>query len=205
MRRTIAIVIAASFAGIILFSGIGQAQGLKLAFVDFEKFAKKSVRYQQMQKKFATLVARKRADLEKKRKEILTLKEQLQKQGPMLKEQTRTAKIKEIGIKEMEFKLAEKGAQNSLQNAQREQMAIFQRDVRKIIGSIRKQHNYSMILNSGALISAGDTFDITDTAAKLYDGAGTAPKPAARPAAKPRPKPAARPAPKRTAPAKNKK
>ena len=37
MRRTIAIVIAASFAGIILFSGIGQAQGLKLAFVDFEK------------------------------------------------------------------------------------------------------------------------------------------------------------------------
>ncbi len=33
----------------------------------------------------------------------------------MLKEDTRNQKIKEIGIKEMEFKLAEKEAQNSLQ------------------------------------------------------------------------------------------
>ena len=57
-----------------------------------------------------------KTSLENRKKEMDTLNEQLQKQGPMLKEETRNTKIKELGIKEMEFNLAEKEAHNSLQN-----------------------------------------------------------------------------------------
>jgi outer membrane protein len=123
----------------------GQAQDLKVAFVDLQKFASKSVKAQTMQKKLMDLMNTKRTALENKKKELQELQEKLQKQGPMLKEDTRNQMIKEIGIKEMEFKLAEKEAQNSLQNEEREMMEVFQRDLTKIIAQIRAQKGYTMV------------------------------------------------------------
>jgi outer membrane protein len=176
----------------------GQAQDLKVAFVDLQKFASKSVKAQTMQKKLMDLMNTKRTALENKKKELGELQEQLQKQGPMLKEDTRNQKIKEIGIKEMEFKLAEKEAQNSLQNEEREAMEIFQRDLTKIIARIRAQKGLTMIFNQAALLSADDSLDITDEVAKAYDAEATG---ATAPAASPKPK-AAAPAPAPAAPKK---
>jgi Skp family chaperone for outer membrane proteins len=114
----------------------------------------------------------------------------------MLKEDTRNQMIKEIGIKEMEFKLAEKEAQNSLQNEEREMMEVFQRDLTKIIAQIRAQKGYTMVFNQAALLSADDALDITEDVAKAYDAA------AAAPAAAPKKAPAAGPAPAPAAPKK---
>ncbi len=163
------------------------AQEGKFAFVDFQKFASKSKRAQNQQQRFAQMVETKRVALENKKKEMEALNEQLQKQGPMLKEETRNEKIKQLGIKEMEFKLAEKEAQNALQNEQREQQEIFRRDITKIINKIRTERKYMMIFDSAALLSADDALDITDEVVKLYDaepddhkgGAADKPKPAA--------------------------
>jgi|UniRef100_A0A7C4ET98 outer membrane protein len=162
------------------------AQEAKFAFVDFQKFAAKSKRAQNQQQKFAQMVDAKRAALETKKKEMEALNEQLQKQGPMLKEETRNEKIKQLGIKEMEFKLAEKEAQNALQNEQREQQEIFKRDITKVINQIRAAKHYTLIFDSAALLSADDALDITDEVVRLYDaepedakGAAAKPKPAA--------------------------
>lgn len=162
------------------------AQEAKFAFVDFQKFAAKSKRAQNQQQKFAQMVDAKRAALETKKKEMEALNEQLQKQGPMLKEETRNEKIKQLGIKEMEFKLAEKEAQNALQNEYREQQEILKRDITKVINQIRAAKHYTLIFDSAALLSADDALDITDEVVRLYDaepedakGAAAKPKPAA--------------------------
>jgi len=178
------------------------AQGVKFAFVDFQKFAAKSKRAQNQQQKFAQMVDAKRVALENKKKEMDALNEQLQKQGPMLKEETRNEMIKQLGIKEMELKLAEKEAQNALQNEQREQQEIFRRDITKIINQLRTQKNYTLIFDSAALLSADDALDITDEVVQLYDASeddskAAKPKPAA-PSAAPtqtpaKPKPPATP------------
>jgi outer membrane protein len=174
----------------------GQAQDLKVAFVDLQKFASKSVKAQTMQKKLMDRMNTLRTSLESKKKELADLQEQLQKQGPMLKEDTRNQKIKEIGIKEMEFKLAEKEAQNSLQNEERDTMESFQRDLTKIIARIRAQKGLIMVFNQAALLSADDALDITEDVAKAYDAE------AAAPAAAPKKAPAAGPAPAPAAPKK---
>jgi Skp family chaperone for outer membrane proteins len=102
---------------------------------------------------------------------------------------------KNIGMKEMELKLAEKSAQNSLQNEEQEAMKIFQRDLVNIISKIRTQKGLTMVFNQAALLSADDALDITAEVAKAYDAT------AAAPAAAPRPKaPAAAPAHKKAAP-----
>jgi outer membrane protein len=197
MRKHLLTFVCAVSALVLVCVVTGQAQDLKVAFVDLQKFASKSVKAQTMQKKLMDLMNTKRTALENKKKELQELQEKLQKQGPMLKEDTRNQMIKEIGIKEMEFKLAEKEAQNSLQNEEREMMEVFQRDLTKIIAQIRAQKGYTMVFNQAALLSADDALDITADVAKAYDAA------AAAPAAAPKPKaPAAGPAPAPAAPKK---
>ncbi len=180
------VILSMGFAAMLFSAPLHEclAQEAKFAFVDFQKFAAKSKRAQNQQQKFAQMVDAKRAALENKKKEMEALNEQLQKQGPMLKEETRNEKIKQLGIKEMEFKLAEKEAQNALQNEQREQQEIFRRDITKIINDIRTAHKYTMIFDSAALLSADDALDITDQVVKLYDAE---PDQAAAAPAKPKP------------------
>lgn len=196
MRKHLLSFVCAVSALVLVCVVTGQAQDLKVAFVDLQKFASKSVKAQTMQKKLMDLMNTKRTALENKKKELQELQEKLQKQGPMLKEDTRNQMIKEIGIKEMEFKLAEKEAQNSLQNEEREMMEIFQRDLTKIIARIRAQKGLIMVFNQAALLSADDALDITEDVAKAYDAE------AAAPAAAPKKAPAAGPAPAPAAPKK---
>jgi outer membrane protein len=196
MRKHFLAFVCAVSALVLVCVATGQAQDLKVAFVDLQKFASKSVKAQTMQKKLMDRMNTLRTSLENKKKELADLQEQLQKQGPMLKEDTRNQKIKEIGIKEMEFKLAEKEAQNSLQNEERDTMESFQRDLTKIIARIRAQKGLMMVFNQAALLSADDALDITDDVAKAYDAE------AAAPAAAPKKAPAAGPAPAPAAPKK---
>lgn len=196
MRKHFLAFVCAVSALVLICVVTGQAQDLKVAFVDLQKFASKSVKAQTMQKKLMDRMNTLRTSLENKKKELADLQEQLQKQGPMLKEDTRNQKIKEIGIKEMEFKLAEKEAQNSLQNEERDTMESFQRDLTKIIARIRAQKGLMMVFNQAALLSADDALDITEEVAKAYDAE------AAAPAAAPKKAPAAGPAPAPAAPKK---
>lgn len=187
--------ISLSIATLILSLAFGTcfAQApLTIAFVDLQQFQAKSKRIQEMQKHFAELNNIKRTGLEKKQNELKALSEQLQKQGPMLKEDTRNEKIKEIGMKEMELKLAQKQAETELQNEARALDETMMRDLVKIIGDVRKQKKLSLILNStSAILAADDSLDITDEVVKIYDASAPT-----KPAAADKPKPAAAPKPK---------
>jgi Skp family chaperone for outer membrane proteins len=195
MKRSMLIVVVAVFCAAFVLSGVCGAQEGKIAFVDFQKFAEKSQKAQEQQKSFMNKVTVKKQALETKKKEYDELREQLEKQGPMLKEDTRNAKIKELAMKEMELKLAEKEAENALQNEQRDAQEIFRRDISKVIAAVRAEKKLMMVFNSAALLSVDDSLDITDEVARRYDAEAGAAKPA--PAA-PK-KPAAAPAPKKPA------
>lgn len=183
MKRHAVTTVCAALMMIVFSAGTCLAQQLKIGFVDFAKFATESKRAQEQQKRFQALVAQKRAILEKKKKELEDLQQQIQKQAPLLKEDTRNQKIKEVGIKEMELKLAEREAENTLRNEQREAQEVFQTDVVKVISDIRKQKGLTMVLNYQALLSADDSLNITADVVKAYDAQKAAPPKATKPPA----------------------
>jgi outer membrane protein len=180
-------------AALILTFAFGTAfaqSTLTVGFVDLQQLQAKSKRIQEMQKKFAELNNIKRANLEKKQNDLKALTDQLQKQGPMLKEETRNEKIKEIGMKEMELKLTQKQAESELQNEARALDESMMRDLHKIISELRKQKNLSLIFNStAALLAADDSFDLTNEVVQMYDASA-----ATKPASSEKPKPAGPPA-----------
>ncbi|MBI5251673.1 MAG: OmpH family outer membrane protein [Desulfomonile tiedjei] len=167
-------------ATVFVTTGISWGQEAKFGFVNLQVISRKSVKAQELQKKLVQAMESKRGALETKKKELMDLNDQLQKQGAMLKQETRDGKIKEIAGKEVEYKLAEQEAQNALQNQQREVEEVFIRDITKVISKIRAQKHLAAVLNSAALFSADDAMDITEEVIKAYDAdsgdAGPAPK-----------------------------
>ncbi len=157
------------------------AEPSQFAFFDLMKFVNKSVKAKEQQEKLKKIAELKASNLENKRKELATLQEQLQKQAPMLKEETRNEKIKEIGSKEFDYKMAEKEAQTTVQNEERAFMEILQRDVTKIVSKIRTDRKLLIVFGSQMLISADDNLDITDEVIKLYDADADAGKASAAP------------------------
>ncbi len=179
MKRHVRI-LGLSLIAFFAVASVCSAQEAKIAFVNLQKFEQKSLRAQELQRKFQGLMDQKRQALEHKKSELMSLKDQLEKQGPMLKEDTRNAKIRELSVKDTEYKLAEQEAQNSLQSQAREAHQILQQDLSKIISEIRIEKKLAYVLNSAALLSADDALEITDEVIKKYDASAPA---AAAPAA----------------------
>jgi outer membrane protein len=192
MMKTRALVTGlATTTALLFFLGICGAQDIKVGFVDLMKFAQQSKKAQEQQQRLMKMAEKERTTLENKEKELVALQDQLQKQGPMLKEETRNQKVNEFNIKKMELEMAKKDAQNKLQNEQREAQELIQKDVSKVIGHIRTQKKLTLVFNSAALLSADDALDITDDVVRLYDAeAGKAPAAKSAPAKPAAPKPA---------------
>jgi Skp family chaperone for outer membrane proteins len=212
-------VVCAASATALVCAITGLAQDLKVGFVDLQKFATKSVKAQEMQKKLTDLLSN--MPMANERKELATLEEQFLKQDPMLRE-TRFQLAEEIRIKAIEIKkLAEEMSRHRaldrdvpdagrfLQDDYIESALVrwyelnnrgnvnYQPDLVKIIDRIRRQKGLSIVFNQPAFLSAEGSLDITDEVAEAYD-AEPDPDPKA-PAAPPRPKgSAAAPVPKRS-------
>jgi outer membrane protein len=191
----VACAIVATFGG-----SICSAQdALKYAFVDQEAFVMKSKKAMGARQKLQELYAQKQQELEKRKSDIMALEEEIKRQGPMLKEDKRDEKLRELGQKQLEFQLAERQAQTVLQNEQRDAMQSLRKDLQKVIHDIRKKRDLIMVFDRVALLDVEESLDLTDEVAKLYDG--LAPGAEAKPPAAEKPKPGAAPTPAPVAPA----
>jgi Skp family chaperone for outer membrane proteins len=181
MSRYLVSIIAAAFAAAFLCVSVSSAEDAKYGFVDMQKFMAESTKAKAQQKKLMDLLQVKKTSLEKMARDIQTLKDEVQKQAAMLDEKVRNDKIKEVTMKETEFKLAEQEAKSVLQNEERDMMESLQQDMMRIITKIRQDKKLALVFNSAALLSADDALNITAEVAKAYDadtsaGAKPAPK-----------------------------
>lgn len=194
--KLLSMIVAACLV-VISWSAAGAQDSPKLAFFAMSNFMQHSAKAKEQQKKVINLMEQKRTALENKKKELMAKGEELQKQGAMLKEEKRNEMIIDIKKKEIEYQMAEKEAQQALQNEEREFMEMMQRDITRIIKTVREQKKLDFVFTAEAVISANDTFDISEEVVKLYDADAEVGKPVAkqRPAAPAPAKPKA-PAPK---------
>jgi Skp family chaperone for outer membrane proteins len=112
--------------------------------------------------------------LDRKVDEIRALKEKLEKTGPMLKEETRNAMIRDVSIKETELKLAQQEAESSLQSAFRDWEQTMQQDLTKIVSQIRVEKKLAYIARAEALLAYDPAMDITDEVISRYDASHSA-------------------------------
>lgn len=181
MKRVVSVFVS-GLAAMALTASFAMAEDLKIAFVDLQQVLGKSAKAKDHAQKLEQLIQAKQASLEKMRKELVELGEELQKTGGMLKEEKRLEMQNKIAVKKTEFELATKNAEEAVQKENGQLQQTFLRDVGKIITKVREQHKLALVIDSRAILSAEDPLNLTEEVAKLYDAEpsdGGKPKPGA--------------------------
>ncbi|MBW1659401.1 MAG: OmpH family outer membrane protein [Deltaproteobacteria bacterium] len=143
----------------------------KLGYVDMEKAVNESKAGKEARDKFLKYMKKKRAESEKKKKELTSMKQILEKQGALLAEDVRVEKEREYQKKVREYQLYLKNLRDDARTKEMEMSKKIIREIQKVIFSYAKKGGYAMIFEKSrsGLLYAPDSLDLTDTIIKIYD------------------------------------
>ncbi len=144
---------------------------VKLGYVDMERVVNESQAGIVARHEFVAYMKKKKAEADKRKKDLMTMKQILQKQGALLSEDVRIQKEQEYQQKVREFQLFLKNMRDDARTKEMEMSKKIIRQVMKIVFSYAKENGYAMIFEKSrsGLLYAADSLDLTDTIIKIYN------------------------------------
>lgn len=144
---------------------------VKLGYIDMEKAVNDSDAGRDARNKFVRYMKQKKAESDKKKKELSSMKQILEKQGALLAEDVRVEKEQEYQRKVREYQLYLKNLRDDTRTKEMEMSKKIIRQIQKIIFSYAKREGYAMIFEKSrsGLLYAPDSLDLTDTIIKIFN------------------------------------
>lgn len=160
----------ALFAGGFLAGAVGSAE-LKVASVDIQRAVNECNAGKEAKKEITKEVEKFQRLIAEKQKELQTMKETLEKQGPMLNAEARTTKEKEFQSKGRDFQRWGEDYQNELNQKRVEKERAISMSLQKVIQKLGADEGYTLIFekNEAIVLYTSKTIDITDRIIKLFD------------------------------------
>jgi outer membrane protein len=106
-----------------------------------------------------------------KQQELQTMKENLDKQAPMLTFEARTTKERELQIKIRDFQRWQEDSQAEINQKRMDLGQTVQSGLRRVIKKLAEEEGYTFILekNENIVLFSSKTVDLTDRVIKLSD------------------------------------
>jgi len=144
---------------------------VKLGYIDMERAVNDSKAGKEARTRFIAFMKSKKAEGDKKKKELDSMKQILQKQGALLAEDVRVQKEREYQKKVGEFQLYIKNSRADIRTKEMEMSKKIIRQLMKIVFSFAKKQGYSMVFEKtkSGLLYAQDSLDLTPTIIKIFD------------------------------------
>jgi outer membrane protein len=161
--------------GIILFLGgwLGSALAaeLKIGFVDIQKAVNECNAGKEAKKAITKEVEKIQRLIIEKQRELQTMKESLDKQGPMLNPEARTTKEKEYQNKLREFQRWGEDIQNEVNQKRMEMERNISLGLQRVIKKLGEEEGYALVLerNENIVLFASKSIDLTDRVIKIFD------------------------------------
>lgn len=119
------------------------------------------------------LLKQKQKDFDKMQEDVKRLKDELETQGAMMKEDLRRQKIQDYQKKMVELQEFYMGNQRELADKEAELTAPILERLEKVLTKLGKDEGFTLILNASATLYNAEAIDLTDRLIKMYDsGAG---------------------------------
>ncbi|RMD60328.1 MAG: OmpH family outer membrane protein [Nitrospirae bacterium] len=151
----------------------------KIGYVNIFKALNESKKGKEAKAKLEQMRKEKLKEIEKKRKDIESLKEELIKQSSVLSEGSRKDKQLKLEKLERDYKRAYKDAQYELNRKEMELTSKILKEIREVVREIGKEGSYTIILtdipisnlseSGGLLLYIDKKIDITDEVIKRYN------------------------------------
>ncbi len=143
----------------------------KLGVVDLQRCVVESVEGKKVFEKLKKKKDAMQEKLDEKRKDLLSLKDELEKQSMMLSVDAKEDKEKAFERKSREFKFFYEDLNDEMRKAEAAARKRILNELQDVVAKIGDKDNYLMILErrSSGIIYFRNTIDITDGVIKAYD------------------------------------
>jgi outer membrane protein len=157
--------------GMLLFSpALGHAQEkIKIGYIDIQRVISESQAGKRARERFQAQVKKAEADIVKERQELERLKSDLDKKGPLLKEDERRNIESDLQKRSVNLQRSMADHQQELQAKNNEMMADILKELEKIVNEVGKAEKFTLILERSQILYSDQGIDITSRVIESYN------------------------------------
>jgi outer membrane protein len=161
--------VAALFA---VVSTAAASADLKVAFVDMQRALNDSNAGKRAKGEFRSEISRLQSKLQRQQQEVQSLKDELDRKGPLMRDEERRNLQDDYTRKLRDFERSYKDSKDELQQKDNEITGAIIRDLAYVVRNVGERNGYTVVLEKGSLLWATPSIDITDEVIREYNASG---------------------------------
>lgn len=154
----------------LFFTTAGWAQDrVKIGFIDIQRAISESQAGKRAKEKFQVEVKKAESDLLKEKQDLERLKNDLDKKGPLLREEERLNLQSDLQRRYLSYQRSMQDQQQLLRQKEGAMTADILKDLEKIVNEIGKSEKFTLILERNQILYSDKGIDITNKVIQVYD------------------------------------
>ena len=153
----------------LLFATPAWAQQIKIGLIDIQKAISESQQGKKAREKFQAQVKKIEADLMRQKQELEKMKADIDKKGPLLKDDDRRRLEGDMQKKYVNYQRDMRDSQEELQQKEREITADILKELEGVVVEVGKSEKFTLILERSQLLYSDQAIDITAKVVELYN------------------------------------
>jgi outer membrane protein len=142
---------------------------VKIGFIDVQRAITESAAGKRAREKFQAQVKKAEADLLKEKTELERLKGELDKKGPLLKDEERRNMEGDLQRRYVGYQRAMTDQQQDLRQKEGEMTADILKELEKIVNEVGKAEKFTLILERSQILYSDQAIDITNKVIETYN------------------------------------
>lgn len=142
---------------------------IKIGYIDIQRVIGESQAGKRARDRFQAQVKKAEADIVKERQDIERLKSDLDKKGPLLKDEERRNLESDLQKRSVNLQRSMSDYQQDLQVKNNEMMSDILKELEKIVNEVGKAEKFTMILERSQILYSDQGIDITSKVIETYN------------------------------------
>ncbi|HTF92781.1 MAG TPA: OmpH family outer membrane protein [Verrucomicrobiae bacterium] len=142
---------------------------MKIGYIDVQRVIAESQSGKRAKERFQVQVKKAEADVQKERQDIERLKSDLDKKGPLLKEEERRSMEADLQKRSVILQRTMNDYQQDLRQKESEIMSAILKEVEQIVNEVGKAEKFTLIFERSQIIYSDQGIDITSKVIETYN------------------------------------
>lgn len=151
------------------YSLAGAQERIKIGYIDIQKVISESQAGKRARDRFQAQVKKAEGDILKERQDIERLKSDLDKKGPLLKDEERRNIEIDLQKRSVNLQRSMSDHQQELQVKNNEMMSEILKELEKIVNEVGRAEKFTLILERSQILYSDQGIDITSKVIETYN------------------------------------
>jgi len=154
---------------VLSFSASHAQERLKIGFVDIQRVISESQAGKRARERFQSQVKKAEADVIKERQDLERMKSELEKKGPLLRDEERRNLEADLQKRSVNLQRTMTDHQQELQAKNNQIMSEILKELEKIVNEVGKAEKFTLILERSQILYSDQGIDITNKVIETYN------------------------------------